>query len=512
MLNGQLRRAAWALLGIIVLPWFGGCNLPEPHPEAEMAALAPATGWSGPAVASEVQNNWLLNFNDPELVALVAEAEENNPDLAATAATLAAAVAQSRQANAALFPTLNFGAGVNQTERFELSDGEKLLGVSQSPTQLGVSLDLSWEIDVWGRVRRSALASDLGAGATAADYAAARQSLAGQVAKGWFLAAVAREQLRISEEFVENFDAAYQIAQARFNAGVVSGQDTFTARAQVADARSNAVAALSGLESAVRALEVLLGRYPAEALDPTAELTDGLGPVPAGLPSTMLERRPDLVAADRRVAAAYNLSGSASVARLPTFALSGGFSSTDVNGADLIDPRNMIANLGVNLFRPIFDAGRLQAEFEQAEANQMAAVANYKSVALRAFREVEEALAADQFLFERQALLAESTESYQSAASIAESRYREGETSLTALLDIQRFALQAELELIAVRGQLLTNRIDLHLALGGNFAPGPIDPNPKPPLVPSQEPSPTTEDGIVPHHSTSPRPTTDTDS
>jgi len=512
MFNFQPRRIAWAWGALLILPWFAGCNLPEPHPEAEMAALAPATGWSGPADPGAVGNDWLIHFDDPELIALVAEAEQNNPNLAATAASLAAAMAEARQANTALFPTLNFGAGVDQIERFELTDTEKLFGVSRSPTQLGVSLDLSWEIDVWGRVRRSARASGLSASATAADYAAARQSLAGQVAKGWFQAAVAREQLRISREFVDNFGAAYRIAEARFNAGDVSGQDTFTAQAQAADARADAVASLSALESSVRALEVLLGRYPAEALDPTAELTDNLGPVPAGLPSSMLERRPDMIAADRRVAAAFNLSGAASVARLPMFALSGGFSSVDMDGADLIDPRNMMANLGVNLFRPIFDAGRLQAQFEQAEANQMAAVANYKAVALRAFREVEEALAADEFLSERLVYLAESTESYQRAAAIAETRYREGETSLTALLDVQRFALRAELDLIAVRGQLLTNRIDLHLALGGNFAPGPIDTEPEPPLVPSQEPPTSLEGGIVHHHSPAPRPTTDTDS
>ena len=472
---------------LLFLLFVTGCSIPRPDPRTEVSEMAPADGWTAGSETGAVANDWIASFDDPVLDELVAEAQKANPDLAQVAASLSAAVARARQANSALFPRLDLGAEAKQTRFFELTDEQKLLGVSQNQTTLGVSLDLSWELDVWGRVSDSAKGAALAARATAADYAFARQSLAAQVAKGWFQAITAKRQLELANEFVKNFEESYRLAEARFKAGDVSAQDSFTALADVAGARSNAEDALFSARAAIRSLEVLLGRYPADELAVAGTLERTLPPVPAGLPSSVLERRPDLIAAERRVSSAFRLASAASVARLPRFSLGAAYQTSGENFGDLFDAPGMLANLGINLFQPLFDAGLLKSRFEEAEADQAAAVAAYRSTALTAFEEVEDTLALEKSLFEQVDNLALAAESFEKARKIGELRYREGETDLTSYLVVQRQALQAQADLIAARGRLLTNRVDLHLALGGNFETGPINDTPAPPPLPSQE-------------------------
>ncbi|MEM0967008.1 MAG: TolC family protein [Verrucomicrobiota bacterium] len=476
-----------AVVALLTTLFLAGCSIPQPDPRKEMTEMAPTGGWDAGGEAGPVANDWIATFNDSKLVDLVNEAQEANPDLAATAASLSAAIAQARQANSALFPQLDAGAVAKQFHIFELTEEERFLGLERNDTELGISLDLAWELDVWGRISDSAKSAALSASATAADYAAARQSLAGQVAKGWFQAITAKQQLELAEEFVANFAETFRITEARFNAGDVSAQDTFTAKADLANSRQDVEEARFSLRFSIRSLEILLGRYPSTDLSIADSLGSELVDVPAGLPSTLLERRPDLIAADRRVASAFFLANSASAARLPQFSLSASYQSTSDNFGDLFDAKSMLVNIGLNLFQPLFDAGLRRAEFEEAEADQMVAVATYQSTALSAFQEVEDALSLEKSLFEQVHELEIAAESYEKAREIGEIRYREGETDLTSLLVVQREALAAQADLLTAQGQLFTNRVDLYLALGGNFEEGPINDSPAPPPLPSQE-------------------------
>ncbi len=478
----RLRPTVASATGLVLL---AGCSVQRPEPRAVMTELAPSA-WTPPADTGEVTDDWIAAFDDPTLRKLVDEAQAANPDLARTAATLSAAIAQARQANSALFPDLDLGAQATQTHLFELTEQEKALGIDKDQTSFGVSLDLSWEIDVWSRISDSAKGAALAAHATAADYAFARQSLAAQVAKGWFQAVTAKRQLDLAEEFVKLFSESTRLAEARFNAGDVSAQDTFTAQADLSNARRSVEQARFAARAAIRSLEVLLGRYPADELQATGSLERNLPPVPAGLPSQILERRPDLIAAERQVASAFYLASSAAAARLPQFSLGAAYSSTSDSLGDLFDGPGSLARIGLNLFQPLFDAGLRKARFEEAEAAQMQAVAAYKSTALNAFQEVEDTLALEKSLFAQVDNLADAAGSYEKARKIGEIRYREGETSLTSYLDVQRQALQARQALIAARGQLLTNRVDLYLSLGGNFVDGPVNDTPAPPPLPSQ--------------------------
>jgi len=480
-------------VGVLFLLFAAGCSIPKPNPKQEMTEIAPVGGWETEADSGEVQDDWIQSFDDPILVELVAEAQIANPDLAQTAATLSSAIAQAQQANSALYPDLNLGAQASQTQRYELTQEQEILGIKKNQTTLGISLDLSWELDVWSRISDSSKGAAFAAAATAADYAAARQSLAAQVAKGWFQAITAKLQLELAEQFVATYAETYRITEARFNAGDVSAQDTYTAKADLADARQNAEEARFSVRFAIRSLEVLLGRYPASELAVANSIDSELLPVPAGLPSTLLERRPDLIAADRRVTSAFFLASSASSARLPQFSLTAQYSTSAENFGDLFDASSMLTNLGINLFQPLFDAGLRLAQFEEAEATQMIAVAAYKSAALTAFQEVEDTLSLETSLISQVNELKIASDSYEKAREIGEIRYREGETDLTSLLVVQRQSLLAQSDYIAARGQLYTNRVDLFLSIGGNFATGPINDSPAPPPLPSQQKDPPSE-------------------
>ena len=297
-----------------------GCSGPgaEPTPRQNMGGVA-ATRWSSSDVAGDVANGWVADFREPRLVLLVIEALQNNPDLQVSSARLEQAIAVARQAGAALYPTVSLNAGGDKTNYLSANAARNKaqLATGSDYTQLGAGLGVSWELDVWGKLSSAKRGAKLQAEASAADYAAARQSLAAQVAKAWFLTEEAKMQKDLADEFVRNYAANLKIVQAQYNAGDVSRQDLDTSEADLANSEQGAQQAETALRTALRSLEILLGRYPAAELQ-VAEVMDAVPPpIPAGLPSQILARRPDLVAAERQVAAAFQYSKSAAAARLP---------------------------------------------------------------------------------------------------------------------------------------------------------------------------------------------------
>lgn len=435
---------------------------PEPTPRADTAAIAPDSGWKAAALPGEVTDGWLANFRDPRLITLVQEALQNNPGLQAAAANLEAAQAGARRAGASLLPSVGLNAGGNRNLPFE----------GTSTARLGASLDIGWELDLWGRVASAKRGATQQALAAAADFAFARQSLAAQTAKAWFLAAEAKMQHHLAREFTANKEQMLGLVEARFRSGAVTQQDLSTARADLAASRQAAQAAETAYHEAVRSLEILIGRYPSAELETADTLQAVPPPIPAGLPSEILERRPDIIAAEREVAAAFQFSRSAAAARLPRIALTGstGAASNALN--TLINPASALAAFGASLFQPLFDGGLRQAEFEQAKASQKAAVARYRAAALQAFQEVENALARESSLRLQEEALIEAASSFRLAREIAETRYRQGAVALSDVLLARLQELQARTTLIRVRGDRLVQRVNLHLALGGDFQSG----------------------------------------
>jgi outer membrane protein, multidrug efflux system len=452
--------AASIALGAMLLP---GCirlkNPPDaPTLKAEsLPKVVVPDKWVNASGAGDVTDNWLTSFHDDQLTAAVAEAITNNPDLQVGAARLEQAVLYAKLAGAQLYPSVDL-----------LAKGGGGLG-GDSTGLTGAIIRASWELDLWGRVRYGRAAAREDARSAAADFEYARQSMAAAVAKSWFLATEAGLQAEVARLSIQEGDQLVSLAETRARVGVGNDEDVFVARANVGTYRDTLRALQLSRENAIRALELLLGHYPAAAAAVTAQLPGQPDLVPSGLPSTLLERRPDVIAAERRVAAAFNRVHEAKAARLPSISLTAGVSAISSDLFFLKNRDNPVWNYGASLVMPLFKGGALKTQVEIRTAEQKQAVASYASVGLRAFGDVESALSAENAARERERILTQTLADNQRAYDVVQTQFKVGSTDL-------RFVSQRQLALNATRSALVrmqaeqrVQRINLHLALGGSF-------------------------------------------
>ncbi len=431
-----------------------------------------------PEPADDPTTLWWRRFDTPRLAETVEEALIHNRDIQAAAARLEAAVSRADIAGADLWPQL--GAGANGQRTRVNFIGLPIPGggggvLSNTYNQYNLSLDLSWEIDLWGRIRAGQLAAEEDLAAAAADLRGARLSLAARSAKAFLQLVETGQQLRLAEETAETFRRTETQVDERFRTGVRPAFDLRLARADRRSAEALVERRRRQLDAATRELEILLGRYPEAAFAPDAALPAIPPPIPPGLPSTLLERRPDIVAADRRLAAADARLGEARASLWPQLTLtgSGGTSSNDLG--DLADLDFRVWSIGAGLLAPIFQGGRLRANVDLRDAQRREALATWAQTVLQAFREVEQALAAERLLAEEVDRLGAAAEEARAAQGVAGDRYSRGLIDVTALLDAQRRALTSETEFLTARRARLDARIDLLLALGGGFETAPPD-------------------------------------
>jgi NodT family efflux transporter outer membrane factor (OMF) lipoprotein len=307
--------------------------------------------------------------------------------------------------------------------------------------------------------------------ASSADLQSARLSLAAQAVKAWFAVAEARQQLALAEATVESWRSSSEQVRDRFEEGIRPSLDLRLALANLAGAEALLEQRKLQLDSAVRQLEVLLGDYPDKSIMTPSELPDTPPSIPAGIPAEIISRRPDLVAAERRVAAAGSRVSAARGDLYPRFSLTAAGGTASRALEDLVDGDFSVWSLVGNIVQPLFQGGRLRAAVAQTEAGADEVMATYASAALRAFAEVEIALAAESLLAQREEALSRAAGESRQAQLLAEDRYGSGLESFVTVLEAQRRSLQAEGELIAARRLRLENRVDLHLALGGGFEP-----------------------------------------
>ena len=440
---------------------FAGCALKSPPPRQDVAAQALPNfrvqeSWAATAASSSaVADRWLASFNDPQLDALVAEALAYNADLRVAAARVEQAAAYVRLSGATLYPQVNLRATGS-------------LGADSSGVQ-GVGLFVNWELDLWGRVRAGQEASQLQYASAELDAEYARQSIAALVAKGWFLATEARLQKALAEEMVAAAERQLGLAQDRLRVGVGNEYDVTLARASLAGYRDSVASLDLAYQQALRSLETLAGRYPAAAVTVPAQLAAMPGPVPVGMPSELLERRPDVVAAERRVAAAFYGVEEAKAARLPRISLTAGVNSISSEVFVLKERDNPVWSVGAGLVAPLFLGGQLQAQQDIRTAEQRQAIADYGRVGARAFGEVENALSAEFNLDAREAILKQAVADNTRALELANIRYRVGSGDLRAVQQ-QLLALAASrAALLRVQSEQRVQRVNLHLALGGSF-------------------------------------------
>jgi NodT family efflux transporter outer membrane factor (OMF) lipoprotein len=452
----------------VLLSACSGAAPPEPMDPSEIAPevteQTPDRFYSDTTAVGPVDDGWLADFGDPYLEELVAEAMRNNFSLRSAAAQLSAAAAAARQADRRLEPVMTFALG-----------GSETTGSSPLPTS-GASLDVSWELDVWGRIAAGQAATLADFQTVAATYEYARQSLAAQTAKAYFLSTEAWIQLRVADTTAANFRRIQQLVQDRLDQGQASEQDLRLSRADAASAEDALRAAQGAYDDAKRSLELILGRYPAARIEVPVEFLAAPGPVPAGLPSELLQRRPDVVAAERSVAAAFARTDEAEAARLPRLALTTSVGTATDGFLEALNPANTVFSVGANLVAPILDQGGRELQVEIATAEQEAAVADYGQVGLKAFQEVESALQQDQLLAEREAFLQTAFEDNAEAVRLAGVQYEVGAIDMLSLLQIQTREFQSKSGLVRIQSTRLANRVNLHLALGGSFEE--VDPQP----------------------------------
>ena len=439
-------------------------------PAVQLPVEWPVTGHLGAVV-----DGWIVSFNDEPLAAAVNEAITHNADLRVAATRVEQALLNAKLAGAKLWPSVDVLA----------RGGGKLSG-DGSGIQGGV-LSATWELDLWARVRSGRAASAAQAASAAADFAYARESIAALVAKTWFLATelglqveAARDTIRANEELV-------RLAGDRARIGVGNEAEVYAARATVGTYRDALRELELGRTQAIRALEILLGRYPAAAAVVSPQLPRYPGAVPAGLPSELLERRPDVIAAERRVAAAFHRIQEAKAARLPKISLTTGVSAISSDLFVLKDHSNPVWNVGANLLAPIFSGGALKTQVEIRTAEQKQAIAEYAVVGLRAFGEVENALAAEIAARDRENILAEAFSDNQQALTMAQTQFRIGSNDLRFVEQRQMALTGSRSALIRMQAEQRIQRVNLHLALGGSFELPPPPPPPPPPTTPPRQ-------------------------
>jgi outer membrane protein, multidrug efflux system len=440
------------------------------QPPTDWAARTSAEPFTLPADSPD--GDWWAYFGDAGLDRAVDEALERNRNLTAAAARIEAAQAQARIAGAADLPDVSAGF-VRNRQRLNFI-GLPIPGATGGVlpvinTQTGLSLNVAWEADVWGKVKSGKLAAAADVQATQADLEAARLSLTGQTAKAWFSAIEAKRQVQLAKATLESYQYSSDRVRARFEAGVRPSLDLRLTLTEVRNAESRLEERRRQMDAAVRALETLAGRYPAGEYELAEDLPRCPTGVPADLPAALVHRRPDLIAAERRLLVADASIAQAQAALRPSFALTSGLGTATNQLQQILSGDVLIWSLFSGVTQPIFNGGRLKAEVRRNEARASEAAASFENSALLAYREVETALAADAFLRDQERAVEQATEQALAAQQLAEQRYRAGLADIVVMLEAQRAALNAESALLTLRRLRLDNRVDLHLALGGGF-------------------------------------------
>ncbi|MEM1196709.1 MAG: efflux transporter outer membrane subunit [Pseudomonadota bacterium] len=420
------------------------------------------------ALPGEVQIGWIEKLGDPLLTELVREAQIANRDIIAAAANVEAAYAVARQARSGLFPAIDASVTPRQSDLFQDPDAGETSSVFLQP-DYDFSLQASWEADVWGRVRAGRNAAYASAEAVEADFRFAQYSLAAAVAQSYFGVIEADLQIEVAERTYQSYAEIERVVRVRVREGYADEQDLRTASSDLATVRESLENAIGSKRSAVRALEILLGRYPANELEGASQLPVTPQAPPAGLPSQLLERRPDLIAAERDVASAFANLDQAKAARLPILNLTGSVGGSSNELDNLLDGRNLFWSIVGSVLQPIFDGDLRGSQVDEADADKRAAIANYASTALTALEEVETNLDQAIVLRLREDALRDARDEAVEAVRLAELRYKEGETDLIDLLSIQQRQFTTEQDFVSIQRSRVDQWVSLNLALGGSW-------------------------------------------
>ncbi len=430
-------------------------------PPAPTNAQTNKSKWVEPSPDRLPTTDWIAGFNDPVLDTLVAEALTANANVRAAAARLAAAEAGAASSRSGLYPSVNVSGNASRTESAN--------SLIPGNTSLSLGGGVSWEMDMWGRIRDGANAGDLEAQASNADYAGTRLSIAGRTTQTWFNLIEARLLNDLAQRNVQTQERALRLTKRRFDGGVSGSSDYRLARSALANSQATLAFRQQNEAAITRSLETLLRRYPEDAIQARADLPMLPPLTGAGTPDEIFLRRPDLLAAERRMQAAGLQVDIAKKNLLPRLTLTGNTSTGGNSLGRLFSIESLIGSIAGGLTAPVFQGGALKANVARNDALLRAQLETYADTALNAYREVENALDAEELLGVREDALAVSLDEAQKAEERLEQRFSEGLASILQLLDAQSRRINTEGQLISARKERLANRVRLHLALGGGL-------------------------------------------
>lgn len=438
-------------------------------------AFKEGQGWT-PATPAQIANaQWWSIYADPALSALEEQVAVSNQNLKAAVASYYAAREAVGVTRGTLFPSIGLGGDGTRTggegsRSGALTTPSGVLATgSGTRTLYDANANASWDLDIWGKIRRQLESDAAKAQASAADVAAARLSAQATLAEDYFQLRAAEEELRLLQTSVQDYQVSLQIAQNRVNAGVTTLADVYTARTQL----ENTVAQENTVEVTRAKLEhaiaVLIGKSPADLTLAQGQFTSTVPVVPAGVPSQLLLRRPDIAAAERDMESANAQIGVAEAAWFPSLTLSGSFGYESSSLAKLIRTSNSVWSFGPSLAENLFNGGGTVAQIREERALYDAAVATYRQTVLTAFQQVEDDLATLNFLQTEYTQQQQAVADAEKSETLTLNQYKAGVADYASVLTAQTARLNSQISALNVQSQRLVASVDLVDAMGGGW-------------------------------------------
>jgi NodT family efflux transporter outer membrane factor (OMF) lipoprotein len=453
-----------------------GCSSHGTRLDAQPATMPPQWQAQPEAVATDdVAPGWFDTLEDPVLSALLQEGLQANYSLAGQRALVRQAEQSLIIAGAPLYPELDLALDAARADS----------GAGSVSTRLGADLNLGWELDLWGKLSDSERQANLTLAARRADLAGASQALAGALATAWFELQAVEQQRELISRRLANLEQNLEIIESGYRLGLSSALDVYLARNDVQTEQARAEAQIQLRTEAVQQLQLLLGRYPDGRWPDLASLPALDSPVPAGVPGTLLRRRPDLTSAWMELLASDAALAIAHKQRFPSLTISARLEDSAPRLSDLLSG-SLAWSVAGGLAQPLFNAGRLKAGEAQAQARADQLEQQYRQRVFNAFSEVETALGRNRALAQQYQQYLQAQRNALLAEELAFAQYRKGLVEYSTVLEAQRRSFDAQTQVIDLRAALLTNRIALHLALGGDFATAAMTPDAVPPQTESR--------------------------
>lgn len=459
------------LLPVLLSALLAGCALAPAYERPAQPLpthFKEAPGWVPVTEAGEVERGqWWRVFGDSVLDDLMARVEVSNQNVAAAAAAYEQARAVVRQQRSGLFPlvTLDADAGRSGGSRGGTSAGV----ASGSANSYQIGIGASWEPDVWGRLRAGVNSAGASAEASSADLAAARLAAQGEFAANYFTLRLADLQIALLRDTISGYERVLQITRNRYQAGVAPRTDVLQSETQLANARADEAGLVRERAQREHAMAVLIGMAPAEFSLPPAQYAPRVPEVPGVLPSTLLLRRPDIAAAERRVAAANEQIGIARSGYFPSFGLSASYGAAGSSVSNLFSASSTLWSLGLSTAQVLFDAGTTRAGIDVARAAHAQAAARYRQSVLSALQDVEDQLSASRVLARQLEYRRQASEAADLNEQQMLNRYRAGQVGYTEVVTAQATALSARRALAQAQTDRQTAAIALIQSIGGGW-------------------------------------------